>query len=331
MVDLNGKRILMFSPYGATRHYGIAIKNELELRGATVVGYDERPSQNALIKIVIRLFKKRIPQIFDKYIQKIINENKDKDFDYILICRGEAFTPYTITHLRKAFPNAKVVLYIWDILRTTDVSENIPYCDKAMSFDPQDVKDNSSLEFRPMFFVDNYASVVECVNSKNDVVFIGTLHSNRYKIINFIKEKLKDQGIGLFTYLYVPSILVYIKDFVRKFPYISIGEVHFTPISLEDTLSVLNESKVILDINYTAQKSLSTRAYEAMAAKRKYITTNSEVITYDFYNPQNIAVIDINEPIIPKAFLDSPFAEIPAEILYHYSVAGLIDNLFDSI
>ena len=100
MTELKGKKILMFSPYGATKHYGEAIKKELEKRGAIISGYDERPSQNSITKIVIRLLKKRIPQIFDRYISKVIAENKQADFDYILICRGEAFTPLTIQHLR---------------------------------------------------------------------------------------------------------------------------------------------------------------------------------------------------------------------------------------
>lgn len=58
MIDFKGRNILMFSPYGATKHYGEAIKDELLKRGAKVKGYDERPSQNALMKIIIRFLKK---------------------------------------------------------------------------------------------------------------------------------------------------------------------------------------------------------------------------------------------------------------------------------
>ena len=41
MIDFKGRNILMFSPYGATKHYGEAIKDELLKRGAKVKGYDE--------------------------------------------------------------------------------------------------------------------------------------------------------------------------------------------------------------------------------------------------------------------------------------------------
>lgn len=328
MIDLKGKKILIFSPYGATKHYGEAIKEELINRGAIVKGYDERPSQKALNKIVIRLLKKKVPQIFNNYINRVITDNKDISFDYILICRGEAFTPCTIKLLRDTFPNVKIVLYLWDILRCADLKDIILKCDKAMSFDPQDVEENEGLEFRPTFFVKEYTKVKELTSKKHDCIFIGTLHSNRHKIISFLEKSLKAQGVSIYSYLYIPSLLVYIKDFIFKFPYVNIKKVHFNPISLGETIGVLDYSKAILDINYTSQKSLSTRAYEAMAARRKYITTNSEVRNYDFYNPQNIAIIDLKDPKLPKGFINSPFAPIPEDFLKKYSVEGLVDDLF---
>lgn len=328
MIDFKGKNILMFSPYGATKHYGEAIKDELLKRGAKVKGYDERPSQNALMKIIIRFLKKRIPQIFAKYIDSIIKENRGICFDYILICRGEAFTEFTVNRLKKAFPNAQCILYLWDILETTNVRDVIHCFDKAMSFDPYNVASESLLKFRPTFFVPLYRSVPINAGYKYDIMFIGTLHSNRYKIINIFRAFFEKQGISSFVYLYVPSILVYMKDLICKFPYISIAKVNFTPISLSDTVLKMKESKCVLDINYTNQRSLSMRAYEAMAARRKYVTTNPEIMKYDFYNENNILVVDIKKPIIPRTFIDSPFVDIDAQVLHKYSVEGLVDDLF---
>lgn len=328
MVDLHNKKILMFSPYGATKHYGNAIKAELERRGAMVKGYDERPSQKAFAKILIRLLKKKVPQLFNSYIKRIVLENNGENFDYILICRGEAFNPQTIALLRKSYPKAKIILYLWDILRCADIRNIITLCDKAMSFDPQDVAENNGLEFRPTFYVKEYSELGILTTKKNDCVFIGTLHSNRHKIIQNLEKGLNEQGFEMYSYLYVPSFIVYLKDLFFKFPYVSINKVHFSPISLEDTILLLENSFAILDINYTGQKSLSYRAFEAMAAKRKYITTNPEVVNYDFYNPRNIAVININKPILSDDFKNTPFEQIPEDIMKKYSVEGLVDDLF---
>ena len=197
-----------------------------------------------------------------------------------------------------------------------------------MSFDPQDVEENEGLEFRPTFYMNEYANMKRLKVKEHDCIFIGTLHSNRHKIISALEKSLKERGIDMFSYLYVPSRIVYIKDLILKFPYISPGKVHFKPISLSETIKLLASSAAVLDINYTNQKSLSYRAFEAMAAERKYITTNPEVKKYDFYNPQNVAVIDLNNPQIPDNFISSPFISIPESVLKRYSVAGLVEDLF---
>lgn len=330
-MEIAGKRILMFYPYGATKHYGDAIKVELENRGAQVYAYDERPSQSSYMKIAIRLFKKRLPYLFLSYINYIIKSNKGIDFDYILVCRGEAFTPLVVRRLRNVYPKAKMILYLWDILRTTNVSEVIPCFDKALSFDPDDVACNKKLVFRPTFYVPQYAGIKQTDSYRYDIMFIGTLHSNRYKIIRNFISLFRNIGLKFYVYLYVPSRIVYLKDWIKKFPYIGISNVKFIPISMLDTVKVLSETRIVLDINYTSQKSLSMRAFESIAAGRKYITTNPEIKKYDFYDERNILVIDLKNPIIPKDFIESPLAPVNKSIFYKYSVAGLVDDLFDNI
>lgn len=330
MADLTGKKILLFSPYGCTKHYGQAIMAELKNRGAYVDEYDERPSQNALMKIVIRLFKKKVPQIFNNYIKNVIKLNTDKDYDYILICRGEAFTPYSIATLRSAYPKAKVILYLWDVMHNCKMKDVLDACDKCMSFDPVDASENN-IGFRPTFFVDDYLKVEEKKNFKYDLSFIGTLYAPRHELMKFLDREFEKQSLKFFKYLYVPGILMYIKQFLSHFPFYPISKVNFSPISLEGTIKLLNDCKGILDLNPPYQTSLSTRAHEAMAARRKYITTNKHIMDYDYYNPNNVFVIDIENPIIPKNFFETPFEAVPEQILYKYSVKGLVDDLFRGV
>lgn len=330
-MEIAGKRILMFYPYGATKHYGDAIKAELEKRDAQVYAYDERPSQSSYMKIVIRLLKKKLPYLFLSYINTVIKSSKNINFDYILVCRGEAFTPLVVGRLREAFPKAKMILYLWDILRTTNVCEVIPYFDKALSFDPDDVANNDNLIFRPTFYVPQYSEIKQDVAYRYDIMFVGTLHSNRYRIIQNFISIFRNIGLDFYIYLYVPSWIVYIKDWLKKFPYIKISSVKFIPITMLDTVKILSETRAVLDINYTSQNSLSMRAFEALAAQRKYITTNPEIRNYDFYDERNILIIDLMHPIIPKNFIETPFYPVKDFILYKYSVAGLVDDLFDNI
>lgn len=317
----------MFAPVGTTVHYGAEIERELIGRGAIVYKYPERPKESTLWKIIIRLFRNTLPGIFRNYIDGIIAKHKGEHFDYLLVCRGEAFTPHVLSMFRKAFPGIKIIFFIWDVLASHDVSDNIPYCDKAFSFDPEDCANHNGLTFRPLFFVEDYRNVKTNV-MKNDVAFIGTLHSKRYQTILKLEEWFEKQGKVFYEYLYIPSRLIYAMEWIRKYPYIGLKKVHFTPISLNSTINVLESTAAILDLNYTNQKSLSPRAYEAMISRRKYITTNPEVKKYDFFNPCNIAVIDMNNPDLDPAFWETPFEPIDEHVMYRYSAAGLVDDLF---
>ena len=73
------------------------------------------------------------------------------------------------------------------------------------------------------------------------------------------------------------------------------------------------------------------RAFESMAAKRKYITNNDEVQNYPFYNPQNILVVDAQHPDVPKEFIESPFVPVDEKVMYKYSINGFIDEVFQNI
>jgi len=93
----------------------------------------------------------------------------------------------------------------------------------------------------------------------------------------------------------------------------------------------VKESKCVLDFVYSKQTGLSMRAFESMAAHRKYITNNAEVKNYDFYNPANILVVDALNPHIPKEFIERPFESVDDKVMYKYSIRGFIDEIFENI
>ena len=73
------------------------------------------------------------------------------------------------------------------------------------------------------------------------------------------------------------------------------------------------------------------RAFESMAAHRKYITNNDEVKNYPFYNPVNILVVDAQNPDVPKEFIERPFEPVDEKIMYKYSIKGFIDEVFENV
>jgi hypothetical protein len=68
--------------------------------------------------------------------------------------------------------------------------------------------------------------------------------------------------------------------------------------------------------------------FEAMGYHKKLITTNKEIVNYDFYDPANIFVIDDNEDIsIPDAFFETPYKKLPPEVYNKYTVSAWVDTI----
>ena len=49
----------------------------------------------------------------------------------------------------------------------------------------------------------------------------------------------------------------------------------------------------------------------------------------DFYNPQNILVIDPNNIKIPTSFVESPYVDIPKHILDPYRIDNWVRKVFE--
>ena len=331
MSDLQGKHVLMISPYGTCMHYTQAMKKELESRGAEVRLYDERPSQKALAKIYIYFFRGVAPQYFKHYVEKIIAENEVWGPDVVYIVRGQAFDAKILKYMRERFTKAKFIFYQWDPLCGKKIPEILEQYDYAYSFDSDDVKNNPEFKFRPSIFLNEYVKIADKKEFKYDVCFVGTIYNNRWGVIKRYQDYFDAFGIKSFFYLYMASWTLYLWDFIRKGTFVSPKKMRFKPMTYLENVEMVKESKCVLDFVYSKQTGLSMRAFESMAAHRKYITNNAEVKNYDFYNPTNVLVVDALNPVIPREFINSPFEPVDERILYKYSIQGFIDETFQSV
>ena len=88
----------------------------------------------------------------------------------------------------------------------------------------------------------------------------------------------------------------------------------------EEIARIINSSRAVLDIQHPRQTGLTMRTIEMIGMRKKIITTNKSIVKYDFYNPNNIMVIDRNNPMIDSSFFDKPYFELPKEIYDKYSI-----------
>jgi spore maturation protein CgeB len=152
-----------------------------------------------------------------------------------------------------------------------------------------------------------YSAIPARRDYKYDICFIGTAHSDRYRTVKAIADFTEQYNLSLFLYFYLPSAVMFWvrKIFLQKYEYGDIEEFSFSSLAHDQITSYFRESKVILDINHPQQSGLTSRTFEALGAKRKLITTNKNIVEYDFYNDRNIYVLDRNNPVVDPAFFTS--------------------------
>jgi hypothetical protein len=329
MKNLLNKNILLFIPKGKGI-YGSGITRELEKRGAKVAIFDERPSTAPAAKIMVRLAKRLIEPYLLHYFDKIIQQNKETRFDFILLIRGEGFTPKVLKKLKDAFPEAYYILYLWDSIKFTNTASLFPYFNRILSFDINDVRKYPGLNLRPLFFLPQYRAVANKRPGLIDILFIGTVHSDRYRFILSLESFFKSQELNTFFYLFFPGKLMFwLKKLTDPaFRRCKMSDFRFEMMGADKVSGYIEEAKASLDVEGPGQTGLTMRTIEVLGAKRKLITTNKTIRHYDFFNERNILIVDRNNPKIDLEFINEPFIEIDPVIYEHYSIEAWIDDLF---
>ena len=326
---LQGKRILFFSAH--LFGYQNDIRLAMESVGAIVDYYDERPANNFLVKGVIRINRNLLAGYINHYYNKIIKETLQKEYDYVFFIKGESISASNVRRLKQFHPEANFIIYHWDSIANNSNAQNLlPYFDRVFSFDKIDCE-RLGLHFLPLFYTPDYANIPYYDKEiKYDMLFVGTTHSDRYKLVKRIEEQIIKMGGLCLTWFYFPSKILYYKmkiqnSYLRQIP---VHTFHFKPMSKELLLQLYAGSRIIIDVQHPKQTGLTMRCIETLGAKRKLITTNYYITEYDFYNPDNILVVDRNLPYVPEKFLNEPYRDTPKEIYDSYSIKNWLSSIF---
>lgn len=332
MDKLKNQRVLLFSPYFFG--YEKAISSKIAEKFGECFFFDERANSSTLEKIFIRLnYKKLLKKKINNYYQAIINQFETDYFDYVLFINPESITFDLLQQLKNKQKRAKFILYMWDSFDNKPYSkELISLFDDCFTFNKED-SISYKMRFRPLFYIDDYNADLN--NEKNerefDVCFIGTIHSDRYKILKEVEKWAKNNNFKTFYYMFFPSWIVYLKYKIENLGKLSIKkkEFHFSSLSFEQTKSFPLKSNVIIDMQHPKQTGLTMRTVEMLGMKKKIITTNTDVQNYDFYNPNNIKIIDRTSIDISPDFIMSDYDNSNDVYREKYSIDAFINDIFD--
>ncbi|MDY7561394.1 hypothetical protein QN366_02410 [Pseudomonas sp. CCC3.2] len=323
---LQDKSVLYIAP----RFFGYEdeIRDELIRRGAHVDFLLDRPFKSPFLKALTRIRRGWVIGAANRYYEKKTRVLVDRDYDFVFVISGQTLSDLTLTRWRNRYRKAIFVLYMWDSFSNRRwIVDNLHFFDHKFSFDRND-SEKYNIYFRPLFFSSGFHGQQE-VAHEWDVSFIGTVHSDRFAVISKI-AKTFDPSVRPFWYLFLQAKWVYWLYFLIKSSYrnTKASDFKFEPLEKGSVQAAFKSSKTILDIEHPKQTGLTMRTLETLGARKKLITTNISIKEYDFFNENNICVIDREIPTVPRTFLESTYVELDCEIYHKYSLKGWMDEIF---
>jgi hypothetical protein len=312
-------RVLLIAP----RFFGYEqeIVAELSRQGMAVDMLPDRPFDGPLMKAMMRLRPELgAHQASDRFFAEKIGNLGRSDYALILVIQGEGVTQRTLTNLRVAYPRARLVFYTWDSIENKPFSRrNLSLYDRCSTFDPVDAT-RFDMALRPLFFSPGFDRPAE-QNFTYDLSFIGTVHSDRYKIVRALVEQLP-RDTHSFVYLYLQAPWMY--DLRRLFTNTVNGaqrnEFRFVPLTKDAVQATFFGSRAVVDIEHPNQRGATMRTFETLGSHRKMITTNASLRNCDFYDPRNILIVDRRQPQLDAEFLSTPYVPIQESIRSRYAL-----------
>ena len=330
---LYGKKILLIAP--TFFMYEKAIKEGLENMGAIVDYFDERPANDFYTKALIRINKRLIKKNIDRYYHTIFTEVSERHYDYVFVVNIEAMPIAFLHAIRGRNRNSVFILYAWDSIQNKKgLSDFLPLFDFVFSFDSEDcLSSEHKVYFRPLFFLNEFESIVQKDSFKYDLSFVGTAHSDRYSIIQQLRNQAESYGFNNYWYLFLQDkkLFLYNKLTNPSFAKAHLSDFHYKPLGRKALLDIISDSQIVIDIHHPKQTGLTMRTIETLGARRKLITTNHYVKKYDFYDERNILVINREKPMLDIDFLKMPYAPLDEYIYQKYSLRGWLDEIFSIV
>ena len=317
--------VLLISP--EFFYYHKIFKRGIEELGYRCDWYSDRPSTNFLTKATLRVSPKLMGGKINKYLNTILKETTNNKYKYVVVIMGEVLSEQFVKSLKESHPTAKYIYVFWDSIVNFGMGlKLVKYFDQVYTTDRGDAK-KYKYNFIPLFY-NQYIDTTK-KETEYDFSFIGTIkHGKNAKINALINEMCKEyKSAYIYKYIQGKSVLMFYKrKYKQEFKDDKLSDFKYDKLDSKTAIDVFKKSKYILDVPMNKQKALTERCFNAMYLGKKLITTNKDIVNYDFYNENNIYVyreekgIDFN-----SKFFNSKFE--PIEGYEKYSLSNWLKTL----
>jgi hypothetical protein len=237
-----------------------------------------------------------------------------QEYDITLVIRPDVLFDSQLEALKNA--SKRFIAYYHDSINNIKrKKEVIHFFDKVYSYENKDVEDYGLL------FISNFIYFEGAAPAETPERDVFSVMSDDYRVATLknLAAFLKQQGRSYAFYVMKDGELP--KD--GNITYIN------KRMNNAEVVEQIKKAAIIADIHkYGIQDGLTFRVFEAMGFRRKLITTNKDIKTYDFYDPNNIFVIeDCKNISIPNTFFETPYKELPPEIYHKYTVKAWVGRI----
>ncbi len=256
-------------------------------------------NKNILLRIIIKFNLPFLSILFGDWKKNI------KKYDCIILF-DNGYNKNIAKYIRKKNPEIKIIFWYWNALKEYNnmviEDKNIDEIWTYNRFDAETYNLKYNSQFYHRIDRKKFDDKIE-----NDIIFMGR-NKGRKEKIEEINEKLKEKQLKC-NFIIIKNE----KDY----------------INYNDYITKVLKSKCIFDYSYTDYNGLSLRPLEALFYRKKLITNNKDIINYDFYRPNNIFVLGIDDMDKIKEFIDSPYEEIDEEIINYYEFNSWLQRFFE--
>lgn len=295
--------------------------HHIKIADVTYANFSERAA-NAVSKIFLNKNLKAEKR------QKFVLDSLDTlgHQDQILVLNPDTFDLSTLQQIRKC--SDRLITYLYDSLDRIPVDQNkLNLFDKIFSFDSIDTQRYGFEKLTNYIYLPHISCNIQ--NPETDLFYITSYDQKRVAFIKLLTKRLLELQLRF------QIMVIGKKSWKHQFKnlFMAIPEnLHIVfsakKVSHKKLPEYYKNSRVLLDLTRENQYGLSFRIFEAMAMEKKIITDNKIIRNYDFYNPNNILVLNETCSNLSLSFFESPYEKIPEDVYLKYTLENWTDRVF---
>ena len=298
--------------------------HHIKIADVTYADFSERAA-NAVSKIFLN------KNIKAEKRQKFVLDSLEKlgYQDQILVLNPDTFDLSTLKQIRKC--SDRLITYLYDSLDRIPVDQSkLELFNKIFSFDIVDIQRYGFEKLTNYIYLPHLSCNIQ--NPETDLFYITSYDHKRVAFIKLLTKRLLE------LHLKFQIMVIGKKGWKHQLKnlFMTVPEnlnILFSvkKISHKKLPEYYKNSRVLLDLTRENQYGLSFRIFEAMAMEKKIITDNEMIKNYDFYNPNNILVLDETCSNLNLSFFESPYEKIPEDVYYKYTLENWTNKVFNII